>query len=383
MPTQQLALDTLASATLNEFSPAQAPARVPSLDPPSRTPLGDVIPVQVAPLLLPSHKRPSSPPENPSSSKKARKSPRDQNKPSEEGDDNDIEVLPAPKKRKPGCPPKGDKPAVKNESSAQRWHLTNAERGQIIEVVLGEGSKWFPQLSKRANLMWDKLAREIQLEEGPISSGQLKYQWERLLSTFKNLWEFRNFTGRGADADEYDWDDEVAVDQHIANSKRKKCSVDGLSAAQCKLWNDKGWYEIFFERFKDNPKVVRLQERGSGVALSDPEDANVTDGDDDQSSGDDKDPPATALKAVKTPKRARARQSTGSANRMDGMNKYFEARALSEAAKVKAEAERVKEKDRALRLDRAECVLASPEVYGEEVVVLAQQTMKDFFSGKL
>ncbi|KAJ8096178.1 hypothetical protein PM082_000086 [Marasmius tenuissimus] len=178
-------------------------------------------------------------------SKIARKSPHNQNKPSKEGDNNNIEILLAPKKCKPGHPPKGDKPAVRNELTAQWWHLTNTEQGQIIEIVLGEGSKQFPQLSKRANLMWDE----------------------------------------------------------------------------------------------DNPKVVHVQECGSGVALSDPEDANVTDGDDDQSSGNVKNPPVTALKAVKTPKCAHAHQSTSSANRMDGMNKYFGARAWSEAGKSEGTAQ--------------------------------------------
>lgn len=88
---------------------------------------------------------------------------------------------------------------------------------------------------------------------GPATPDQIHSQYTNMFSVFKNMWSFRNFTGRGADADTYDYDDVNAVTKHIENSRKRGCPVGKLTAAQCKLWMTKGWYNEFAERYSFSP----------------------------------------------------------------------------------------------------------------------------------
>lgn len=121
-----------------------------------------------------------------------------------------------------------------------------------------------------------------------------------MLDTYKLFYAFRNFTGRGADADDYDYDNLEAVNNHLANSRRLGCAVGNLTAETCHKWQQRGWYDLFLSRYvlplsieismhltsdysyEYNPKISRTIERSSASAISDPEDVIEV----DEESGD-------------------------------------------------------------------------------------------------
>ncbi|KAJ7204077.1 hypothetical protein GGX14DRAFT_569677 [Mycena pura] len=156
-------------------------------------------------------------------------------------------------------------------SEANRKHWGVHETTILLEAVLGmDADDIFGKLTVQANLIWPKVIALLPVDFNRTAA-QCKARFESLLSTFKALYGFRTFTGGGADADEYDWDNEQAVDAHLANSKAQGCDVDGLNAQVCKMWKENGWYDLFVHRYKDNPKVVRQTARSS-AEISDDED---------------------------------------------------------------------------------------------------------------
>ncbi|KAJ7216460.1 hypothetical protein GGX14DRAFT_391283 [Mycena pura] len=176
-------------------------------------------------------------------------------------------------------------------SEANRKHWGVHETTILLEAVLGmDADDIFGKLTVQSNLIWPKHEFTQPLKVIALlpvdfnrTAAQCKARFESLLSTFKALYGFRTFTGGGADADEYDWDNEQAVDAHLANSKAQGCDVDGLNAQVCKMWKENGWYDLFVHRYKDNPKVVRQTPRSS-AEISDDEDAGFRfhdDNDDD------------------------------------------------------------------------------------------------------
>ncbi|KAE9398425.1 hypothetical protein BT96DRAFT_1031714 [Gymnopus androsaceus JB14] len=131
------------------------------------------------------------------------------------------------------------------------------EMGALFEHMLGENADaTFEKLQVASNTIWR-------------SDITIQSKWESALSTFKKLYAFRNFTGCGADADDYDWDSEDAVTAHLANSHNKGCDVEGLSAKVCQMWIKNQWYDLFVNQFHNNPKIAREVARSSAGPLSD------------------------------------------------------------------------------------------------------------------
>jgi hypothetical protein len=132
----------------------------------------------------------------------------------------------------------------------------------LIQHCLGpDADDFFAKLGVQANKIW---ARVCTYNESLIctnipkvvdanilpgrDAGAIQRKYEALLGIFKKFYAFRNFTGGGADADDYDWDDETAITKHLKNSLQAGCDINTLNAATCRLWMEQGWYELFSDR---------------------------------------------------------------------------------------------------------------------------------------
>ncbi|KAL1724782.1 hypothetical protein EV714DRAFT_240458, partial [Schizophyllum commune] len=114
---------------------------------------------------------------------------------------------------------------VSKPSLKQRKYSV-ADKSVLLEVVLGDNSdadKIFEKLQVALNKVWRLVLEALggKLPSGPVTEKQLSGLYNSLLTMFKQLYEFRNFTCRGADADDYDWDDEDGLAFHLRNSKSK------------------------------------------------------------------------------------------------------------------------------------------------------------------
>ncbi len=145
----------------------------------------------------------------------------------------------------------------------------------------------------------------------------MKGQFDRSLATYKQLYEFHNFTGGGGDADELDFDDEDQVKERMNHAKQAGRDLGTLNAKKVQLWQERGWYALFdgrsvlvpvcqlicllihLLRYGKSPKVVREKIRNSATALSDPPEGN----DSDSNSSDSEAELKTVEKAnTRTPK---------------------------------------------------------------------------------
>ncbi|KAJ3743620.1 hypothetical protein DFH05DRAFT_1233914 [Lentinula detonsa] len=156
--------------------------------------------------------------------------------------------------------------ATSNPSPRKEW--SNEELDKLYDYMLGEAADArFEKLQVASNKIWKEVAA-AKIFDGWTAT-QLQTKWESSLATFKKLYAFRTFTGRGADADDYDWDDEEAVSTHLSNSHNKGCDIEGLNARTCQLWVKHQWYDLFVKRYHDNPRIAREVPRSSADALSD------------------------------------------------------------------------------------------------------------------
>ncbi|KAJ7196751.1 hypothetical protein GGX14DRAFT_574565 [Mycena pura] len=205
------------------------------------------------------------------------------------------DVKPLSKGPKPRGRPRGSTKAPAAPTSAasapvavKRKAWSNSEIDNLLEGMLGtDQDKRFKKLTLAANRVWKTVAADG-LCPGR-DAGQMQHKFTTMLGIFKSLHAFRNFTGGGADADDYDWDNEEGVTTHLQNSQNLGCDVAHLNATVCKLWHDRGWYELFRNRYDNNPKVVRTTPRSSADAVSDAEvedikATNVVEIDDDDDS---------------------------------------------------------------------------------------------------
>ncbi|KAJ7776622.1 hypothetical protein DFH07DRAFT_951754 [Mycena maculata] len=101
---------------------------------------------------------------------------------------------------------------------------------------------------------------------------QLKSQWDVSLAIYKKLVPLLRFTGGGADANaEPDWDEKDAVDNFLKSRAVGGHDVEGLSAKKVKQWLTSGWFDLFNNRYSENPKAVREIPCSSADTLSDVE----------------------------------------------------------------------------------------------------------------
>ncbi|KAI5832188.1 hypothetical protein K523DRAFT_414344 [Schizophyllum commune Tattone D] len=288
---------------------------------------------------------------------------------------------------------------VSKPSPKQRKYSV-ADKSALLEVVLGDNSdadKIFEKLQVASNKVWRLVLEALggKLPSGPVTEKQLSGLYNSLLTTFKQLYEFRNFTGRGADADDYDWDDEDGLASHLRNSKSKGCAIDNLNAANSRLFVRKGWYDLFVNRYKDNPKVIRTVARSSAAELSE-----VDDFEDDDDEVELVPPPtksrlpkseklpasATVSEPKGAPRRGRPRKDTKEQTKIDtsGLNTYFEVTAKSEEHAAALRRQKYERVAMEKKVDLAQKVIdgerASPGTYTSQVVENANRILAEFLS---
>ncbi|KAJ3964141.1 hypothetical protein EV361DRAFT_980493 [Lentinula raphanica] len=111
-----------------------------------------------------------------------------------------------------------------DHENSDRW--TNGEVGALLEYMLGEDADdLFSKLQVSSNKIWRKVVDSDVLPG--CTHTQIQRKYESLYDIFKKLYRFCNFTSRGADADDYDWDDPCAVDTHLHNSHKLGCDIEG------------------------------------------------------------------------------------------------------------------------------------------------------------
>ncbi|KAI5899005.1 uncharacterized protein SCHCODRAFT_02559108 [Schizophyllum commune H4-8] len=288
--------------------------------------------------------------------------------------------------------------AVPKPSQKQRKYSV-ADKSALLEVVLGDnvnGDKIFDKLQVASNKVWRMVLEALggKLPSGPVTEKQLSSLYNTLLTTFKQLYEFRNFTGRGADADDYDWDDEDGLALHLRNSKSKGCAIDNLNAANSRLFVRKGWYDLFVNRYKDNPKVIRPVARSSAAELSEVDDFD----EDDEvelvpSPTKSRLPKSGKLPASATvsepkgaPRRGRPRKDAKEQTKIDtsGLNTYFEVMAKSEEQSAALRQQRYERVAIEKKVDLAQKIIdgerASPGTYTFQVVDNANRILAEFLS---
>ncbi|KAF8193488.1 hypothetical protein K438DRAFT_2017656 [Mycena galopus ATCC 62051] len=290
-------------------------------------------------------------------------------------------------------------PELKNEVDAQSlagvsW--TVPEMSALIQYCLGpDADHFFAKLEVQANKIWTRVVEAKILPGCDASSIQRKY--ESLLGAFKKFYAFRHFTGGSADADDYNWDDEVAITKHLNNSLQAGCNVNTLNAATCRLWMVEGCY-------KHNPKVCRGEPRSSADPISDweptqPGDDAPNDDDDDVEILNTPAPlltnktsvnvkqsrtPAPTLKqehrasptmSVRTPTPS-ARTSASSMSRTQTSAK---AKAEAEQRQADTRDKQAKFARQQAKFERAQAVVKDQENFDWEMVEKAKKFMANFF----
>ncbi|KAJ3981564.1 hypothetical protein F5890DRAFT_1476841, partial [Lentinula detonsa] len=145
-----------------------------------------------------------------------------------------------------------------NPRPRKEW--SNEELDKLYDYMLGEAADArFEKLQVASNKIWKEVAA-AKIFDGWTAT-QLQAKWESSLATFKKLYAFRTFTGCGADADDYDWDDEEAVQLTFL--------ILTIKAVISRLWVKHQWYDLFVKRYHDNPRIVQEVPRSSADALSD------------------------------------------------------------------------------------------------------------------
>ncbi|KAL1713986.1 hypothetical protein EV715DRAFT_295611 [Schizophyllum commune] len=293
-----------------------------------------------------------------------------------------------------------------------RRTYSDQDKSVLTEHMLGEDSDArFNKLLVSRNKIWKKVHKELngRLPSGPVTPQQLGSLYTTLESTFKELYAFRKFTGRGADADDYDWDNEEQVAAHLRNSKNKGCPVENLTAAQCVAFIRNGWYALFESRFHSNPKFARQCERSSASPLSD---LDMSDGSESEAGSDDGDEaiiittpvrppsanasrfpkaaPPSASKAGEKPKsasrRGRPRKEMKDETKMDlnGLNAYFESKAKSEEQLVDLRERSFQSAEREKVVKMAQKIIADTNAgisqFSFEVIDKANRVITDYLS---
>ncbi|KAE9399055.1 hypothetical protein BT96DRAFT_994331 [Gymnopus androsaceus JB14] len=329
------------------------------------------------------------------------------------------EVPPAPKTKSRGRP-KGSKnkvkPEVKPEGSqivacqpvstetTQTRDWTIEETSALFEHMLGEDADArFEKLQVASNTIWRSVV-EADILPGR-SAAQIQSKWETALSTFKKLYAFRNFTGRGADADDYDWDSEDAVTAHLANSHNKGCDIEGLSAKVCQMWVKNQWYDLFVNRFHDNPKIAREVVRSSADALSDFDPLVPADDSDDivvitPSRSKDTKPILPAALSLRTASSSvavasgsgsksrtqnsnvRARTATKE-DRLAGLTQYFEAKVEVDKGTLKLREKDAEFKRLSDAYVKAESIVNNPENYSFTALQSANKVIEQYLERAL
>ncbi|KAF9072648.1 hypothetical protein BDP27DRAFT_1360956 [Rhodocollybia butyracea] len=239
----------------------------------------------------------------------------------------------------------------------------------------------FKKLQVSSNKIW-KMVAEADIVPGRTAA-QMKTKFDASLATFKQLYKFRNFTGHGADADDYDWDNEEAVTTHLKNLLKAGNDIAGLSAKVCRLWMKEGWYDLFNNWYHDNPCVAHEVVRSLAGKISnynpnsDPikwppsdDDVQITDGlKTPQHRGSAKKEKPTPRLPTPSSSLLTSRTSSGRKGRLSGNNESLSG--LLQYSKTKAE---VDEHVMKLREDDMQ-TKAQKEAYGD-----AKEVLKNCFN---
>ncbi|KAJ7738948.1 hypothetical protein B0H16DRAFT_1569296 [Mycena metata] len=149
------------------------------------------------------------------------------------------------------------------EAKQGRWSIH--ERTSFLKIKMSSNKCWAKFVGKAG------VARDAQ---------QMKSQYE-------TLYLYLKFTGGGADADvEPKWNNTSAVEKFLQSRAAGGHDIDGLQPQKVTQWLTLGWYDLFHNRYKENPKASRDVDRSSADTLSDMEGGLRDDNDDNDSDND-------------------------------------------------------------------------------------------------
>ncbi|KAK7684343.1 hypothetical protein QCA50_012667 [Cerrena zonata] len=101
----------------------------------------------------------------------------------------------------------------------------------------------------------------VHLFDGQRNVQSIKGRFERSRTIFKGLLAFESFTGGGGDADE---EGEKSLEERIVYAKSKRSDMGSVTSETYTQWQTTGWYNLFYNRFKNHPNILREFEYHSG-----------------------------------------------------------------------------------------------------------------------
>ncbi|KAJ7711664.1 hypothetical protein B0H16DRAFT_1627610, partial [Mycena metata] len=288
------------------------------------------------------------------------------------------------------------------EAKQGRWSIH--ERTSFLMFCLrGDADNNVEKIKMSSNKCWAKFVGKAGVAR---DAQQMKSQYETCFGTYKKLVPLLKFTGGGADADvEPKWNNTSAVKKLLQSRTAGGHDIDRLQPQKVTQWLTLGWYDLFHNRCKENPKASRDVDRSSADTLSDME-GGLRDDNDDNNSVNDSDikviekptvpatPASTISKAKKglatDPREVKAsswdrskpasRTPVARAKKegpLQGLNNYLEGRVrvdeqVMKLAKVDLEFKRLK----ATEATAKEILADTTGLYGEEAKGKARRVLE-------
>ncbi|KAJ7577573.1 hypothetical protein C8J56DRAFT_1113655 [Mycena floridula] len=169
--------------------------------------------------------------------------------------------------------------------SSNGLHWTADEKSKLFSFFLDPSHEDnFKLLSKYKTTAMQK-ASDLFVNRSKDSVSGL---WERSLRTYRATIALMEFTGGAGDGDQdpdQPEDEKPKYERRIIGAKAAGKAVGKLSADDVILWEKKGWFKLFDDRYGSRSNFKRVFAHSSGGDMSDPEDIQTQNSDDVSNNG--------------------------------------------------------------------------------------------------